>query len=144
MLKFLPEGSGSDLSIAIATVSKMIYRKSICIVISDFKTSKGWYELSLLAKKHDVIAIKIMDKIDSAIPVNGLLSIVDIETKQQGYFYGFYKRQTGMYKQFWENHHSNWIQECQKRGVSPLVINTDEDPVKALMHFFRRRQFDLR
>ena len=142
MLKFNAEGQGSDLAIAIETLLGVLYRKSICVILSDFKTSKGWHELSLLAKKHDVIAIKIVDPLDFKIPMSCMFSVIDAETKERGSFYGFHHKQLAKYEEFWKDHHSRWIKECQKRGVSSLVIDTNTDPIKSLIHFFRRRRFE--
>ena len=73
LLTLKPKGSGSELGRALRTMDESMKRRGICIIISDFKTSNYEKELSLLARKHDVIAIKIFDSNDISFPSIGFL-----------------------------------------------------------------------
>ena len=63
-----PAGRGSDLSLALRTVSESLKRRGIVIVISDFLTADYQRELALMAKRHDVIALRVSDPIEQELP----------------------------------------------------------------------------
>ena len=140
MMKLKAKGKGSDLGLALSTVNKSIKRRGICVILSDFKTSTGWRELTLLSKKHDVIAIKVTDPIDEKFPINGMVEIVDPETGFGDIVVGRSKSFQRQYKNFWDHYHYFWLKECQRRGVGTLMISTEDDPVVQLLKYFRRRK----
>lgn len=145
MMRLKATGSGSDLSIALSTLNKTLNRRAICVILSDFKTQSGWSDLSLLAKKHDVIAIKVTDPIDSVINVKGLISAVDPESGFSRFFIGRSKTLQDQYREFWEKNHYYWLKECQRRNVDTCVISTDKDPIQELTaHFKRRKKVEAR
>lgn len=135
-----PVGKGSDLSLALRTVCETQKRRGICIIISDYKTSGFWNELSILARKHDCIAVKIYDPADFWFPETGAIEIEDPETGKTilagGVFHGFKKN----YKEYYERHHLEWLTECHKRGVETLEIGSSDDPGMKLYEFFQKRK----
>jgi len=50
LLVFKPKGKGSDLRLALKAVGKFLKRKSVCVILSDFKTTGFWNELSIVAR----------------------------------------------------------------------------------------------
>jgi uncharacterized protein (DUF58 family) len=135
-----PEGRGSDLALALRTVGETQKRRGICIIISDYKTMDFWNELSIIARKHDCIAVKIHDPSDAVFPDTGTIEIQDPETGHcvlsGGVFPGFKNR----YKEYYEAHHIEWSTECRKRGVDTLEISSSDDPGLKLYEFFRSRK----
>lgn len=140
MLSFEPHGRGSNLSLALRTAGESLKRRGICVILSDFKTSGYSKDLTLLARKHDVIAIRITDPLDIEYPRSGLVHLADPETGQTVLAQGRSKRFRRSYEQFWENQRRMWRRECIRVGASPLEISSSDDPVAKLLHFFRRRR----
>jgi uncharacterized protein (DUF58 family) len=140
MLSFQPQGRGSDLGMALRTVVESMKRRGICVILSDFKTTGYSRPLTLLARKHDVIAVRITDPLDVEYPESGLVHMADPETGETlvapGTSKGFRRR----YESFWENQRRMWRRECIRVGASPLEISTWDDPVAKLLQFFRRRK----
>src|SRR5690606_11143529 len=79
LLSFKPRGSGSDLAGAIRTSADVLKRRGICIIISDFKSSGYQKDLSFLARRHDVIAIRISGPEELDFPAIGLATLADPE-----------------------------------------------------------------
>lgn len=134
------QSRGSDLAHAVRTVYESIKRRGICIIISDFRVNPSWRELSLLAKKHDVIAVKITDPSEKVFPLSGLAELVDPETGSTLHAAGSLPKFRRRYREFWNSHHLLWERECLRRGVAPLSISTNDDPVMSLLRFFDRRR----
>lgn len=140
MLSFEPTGRGSNLALALRTAGESLKRRGICVVLSDFKTSGYSKDLTLLARRHDVIAIRITDPLDVVYPRSGLVQLADPETGQTILAQGRSKRFRRSYEQFWENQRRMWRRECIRVGASPLEITSKDDPVAKLLHFFRGRR----
>jgi uncharacterized protein (DUF58 family) len=140
MATLQPIGTGSDLALACRIVHESQNRRGICVIVSDFRMETNLKELTLLSKKHDVIAVKILDPADRRFPKTGLIELVDPEERHRllavGSSGGFQRE----YREFWEMEHALWLRNCRKRGISPLLIRTDEDPAQSLIRFFTRRK----
>lgn len=139
MLSVQPRGTGSDLSLALRTVGESLPRRGICVVLSDFKTSNYYQELRLLARRHDTVAIRIVDSLDVEFPSSGILQLEDPESGREILASGSSAYRND-YRYFWQIHRKQWLRECSRRGVSALEVRTDEDPARRLIHFFRRRR----
>ncbi|MFP4363118.1 MAG: DUF58 domain-containing protein [Spirochaetia bacterium] len=140
MLAIEPEGTGSDLALSMRTVQEFSKQRGICVILSDFKSTGYWRELSQLSKKHDVIAIRVLDENDESFPKTGLLQLQDPETGETVLSYGKGKKFNAQYRKYWEAQKLRWTQECHKRGVDTLSIYTSEDPAERLIRFFKRRK----
>ncbi len=130
---------GSNLSLALTTASQTMKRRGICLILSDFRTTGYQKELSLLARKHDVIAIRLTDPLDHDFPSTGLVSLEDPESGLRWQGMGT-KGMRASYRQFWEHERYLWRKECQSAGVDILEISTEDDPAARLLHFFERRK----
>mgnify|MGYP006289460221 CR=1 FL=1 len=139
MLSFEPEGRGSDLAKAIRTVGESMKKRGVVVILSDFKTSGYLRDLSILSRRHDVIAIKVTDPLDQEFPSSGLVHLEDPETGRSTLAAGWSPKFRRSYREFWEHERARWFRECVERGVSPLEVFTDEDPASRIIQFFRRR-----
>jgi uncharacterized protein (DUF58 family) len=139
MLSFKPSGKGSDLSKAARTVSEVLKRRGICIILSDFKTAGYEKDLSLLSRRHDVIAIRIYDPVDEEFPSIGMVPLQDPETGKVILSVGKSKRFRKQYQAYRQIQRRQWIRICRRHGIGTLEINTSEDMIKKLIQYFDRR-----
>lgn len=77
-------GKKTDVAKALSYFGKVQQQKAICFLISDFITSDFSKALAPLAKKHDMIAIRIFDSQEVRIPPMHLVTFRDLETKNMG------------------------------------------------------------
>lgn len=140
MVQFQPLDKGSDLGLAIKTTGETLSRRGICVILSDFKSQGYWRNLSILAKRHDVLAIRFISPEEIHFPATGLIKIADAESGKSliglGTNWQFRKR----YQTYWALQRKQWFRECLRRGVSPLEIYSDEDPLPKLIRFFQKRK----
>jgi uncharacterized protein (DUF58 family) len=81
-----PRGTGTatDLGELLRAAAKLIKRRSLVFVVSDFISEPGWASaLSQLSQRHEVVAIRIHDPLESRLPDLGLVTIEDAETGEQ-------------------------------------------------------------
>lgn len=140
LLSCRPAGRGSDLALVLRTVCESLKRRGICVIISDFKTTGYWNEISLLARKHDVIALRLSDPTDYSYPESGMVELEDPETREMMIGEGPLKSFRRRYRSYWEKHYLEWQSGCRSRGIETLEISTSDDPGAKLMEFFQRRK----
>jgi uncharacterized protein (DUF58 family) len=139
ILYFKPEDSRTDLNVALEYLSRVIKRKSIVFLISDFLTEDYEKSLQIANKKHDIIAIDIIDPREVEIPSVGLLELEDAETGEtvmvdtsnpavRGSFYSQSKDERESREKFFKS-----------IGVDNINIHTDRSYVEPITKFFRMR-----
>ncbi len=140
LLTLEPAGRGSDLDLALKGVYKNLKRRGICVVVSDFRCSGYWDTLSLVARRHDCIAVKVMDPADTDYPPTGLAELEDPESGATLLAPGFSAVFRRRYNRFWQEEHERWIERLRRTGVETLPVNTSADPGEALRRFFQSRR----
>jgi len=133
-------GCGSDLSAALKSAAQTLKRKSIVVVLSDFRCDGYQSELNLLARKHDVIAVRLTDPMDKEFPDTGLVELEDPETGEGFTAWGKSRVLKKEYAEFWDDHRRSWLNTCRSAGVDTLEVGTEEEPADSLLAFFRRRR----
>ena len=139
ILYFKPEDSRTNLNVALEYLSRVIKRKSIVFLISDFLTENYEKALQIANKKHDIIAIDIIDPREVEIPSVGLLELEDAETGEtvmidtsnlaiRGSFYSQSKEERESREKFFKS-----------IGVDNININTNQSYVEPIVKFFRMR-----
>lgn len=135
-----PAGRGSDLALALRTTGEALKRRGVVIVISDFKTRGYLPDLTLMGRRHDVIAVRVSDPLDRAFPVSGLVRLDDPESRRTMLAPGYSRRFRESYAEYWEQHRKSWLAECRKRGIGTMEVSTDQDPAVALIRYFDTRK----
>ena len=72
----------TDIPLALDYVAKVMRRRATVFVVSDFLETGFKKPLSLLNKRHDVIAVPVRDRVEVAMPSVGLIEVQDAETGQ--------------------------------------------------------------
>lgn len=135
--KQLKTASGTRLDIALRSINRFLKKRGICVIVSDFKTQNYERELSILVKKHDVIAIKLNDETMYKLPKIGSVPIFEPERGFKTLLYTNSLRYRQQAKDFWTQHHKQWVERCKKLGVAHLSIGNNEDPIPILLRFFK-------
>ncbi len=134
-----PSTEGSNLGSTLRTVRESMKRRGILVIISDFQAGDYQRELSLVAKRHDVIAIKVSDPVMRGLPDFSLLSVSDSETGRTAILDGRSRRFRFEFEHFWNQQRQQWLRECGRQGISAIEISTVDNVAERLIHFFRRR-----
>jgi uncharacterized protein (DUF58 family) len=135
-----PVGRGSDLALALRTTGEALKRRGVVIVISDFKTHGYLPDLTLMGRRHDVIAIRIVDPVDREFPARGLVRLEDPESRRTILAPGSSARFRESYRDYWETERKQWQSECRRRRIGTLEVHTDRDPAAQLIRFFETRK----
>ena len=139
LLTIEPRTGGTQLSKALKYFNNTTKQKSIAFVLSDFIDANYNDALRIAGKKHDVIGIKLYDKMDLQLPRAGMLHVKDAETGNQKWIDtdDLFVRHSYEQEFFRITKYSNDI--FKKAGCDLLHLRTDEDYVKVLQRFFFSR-----
>ena len=83
MIYFKPENKRTDLKNTLDYMSKVIKKRSIIFIVSDFISEDFSKPLKLLKNKHDIIAINMYDIREVQLPDVGYIELEDEETGEQ-------------------------------------------------------------
>ncbi len=131
-----PKRKGTNLTEALRFFNNSTRQKSISFVLSDFLDINFGDAIKVAGKKHDIIGVKVYDKMDVQLPDAGLLQVSDAETGETKLVDSsdYWVRQQ-YEKQFFD--HTEWCKSVfLKSGSDLLHVRTDEDYVKVLQKFF--------
>lgn len=139
LLTVEPKTSGTNLDEAIRYFNNTTRQKSIAFLLSDFLDSGYQNDLKVIGKRHDVIGIKVYDKMDMNLPDLGLLQMKDAETGNTKWV----DTSDAMVRHNYQQHFLKESDACKsnfrKAGAELLHVRTDEDYIKILQQFFLRR-----
>ena len=138
-----PSGAPTNLKELLLAGRQIIPRRSLVFVVSDFISTPGWVQpLAQLARRHEIVAVRLFDPLEIALPDLGLLAIQDSETGEQVWVD---THDTGFRKRFSaaaERREHSVRAALGNAGVDTLELSTEDDLVEAIVRFadLRRRR----
>lgn len=140
ILYFEPKGAGTDLRTAVETVYRTVRKHSVIFVLSDFPEGDYDDALRILARKHDVTALRVTDPAEGDLPVSGLLHLEDPETGRTAIVNtdspGFRKR----FRRLSAERDERLRKRFRSMRVDLVELRTDRPYVPELMRHFRSRR----
>ncbi|MGE5090007.1 MAG: DUF58 domain-containing protein [Candidatus Levyibacteriota bacterium] len=131
----------TDLREFLEAGERLIPRRSVVFVVSDFISVRGYADaLARLARRHEVIAVRLHDPLESTLPDLGLLTMQDAETGEQLFVDthdpAFRKR----FERAAQRREAALRQAFFDAGVDALELSTDADLVDAILRFAAMRR----
>jgi uncharacterized protein (DUF58 family) len=133
----------TDLAVVLRAALGITRRRSLVVVVSDFITEPGWERpLAMLARRHDVVAIQVLDRREFELPAAGMIYVEDAETGEQIFVdtddAGFQRRLRAAA----DERQAALTDGARRAGTDLFTITTDEDLVRALARIaeLRRRR----
>jgi uncharacterized protein (DUF58 family) len=133
-------GKTSDLGAALAGLERILKRRSVIIIISDFFCMHWEQELGRLCRKHDAIAIRITDPLDTILWKAGLINMEDPETGARISAATGFSSFRSAWGQWHQDRSTVWNAAIRRAGASPLEISTKDGALLSLTRFFRGRK----
>ncbi|MBN2343540.1 MAG: DUF58 domain-containing protein [Deltaproteobacteria bacterium] len=139
ILKFRPEGKGTDISCGLDYLNKVTKRKAVGVLISDFQDERYEQSLRLANSRHDLVPICISDPVEEVLPGMGVVYMEDSETGEvfavdtdsrqvrEAFEYEMKKRRASREHLF------------RKNRIDFVNMSSGTDDMTPLVNFFRRR-----
>ncbi len=139
VLYFKPQHPRTDINCALEFLARVIKRRSVVFLVSDFLSSGFEKMLSIANKKHDLVAIKIADPREIELPDVGFIELEDTETDEQ---ISIDTKDPEVRKSFYEyalKEKTMLDRGFRSMDLDHIHITTDKSYVEPLMAFFRVR-----
>ncbi len=140
MLYFEPEGRGTDLAGALDYLNLVLHRRSVVFMISDFLAPDFTKSLTVSSKRHDLVAMPVIDKGESELPNVGIITLEDAETGAQIDVNTSSKAVRRALREINEERLEDLEYLLRSRRVDIVRLSTTEDYLLPLRNFFELRE----
>ncbi|MDP4182609.1 MAG: DUF58 domain-containing protein [Bacillota bacterium] len=126
ILNFEPLHNGTNLTEALQHFNRIEKKRSVVFLISDFLDDGYRKDVKITSNRHDLVLIRVVDRAEELIPAGAIFTFEDLESGETIVL---------------DNMNSDYRPENNLALSKKNFINiyTDEDYVKPLKQFFRRR-----
>jgi uncharacterized protein (DUF58 family) len=135
--------TSTDLAALLRAGDHMAHRRSLIFVVSDFISRPGWdTALARLARRHEVIAVRLVDPLERELPAVGLASLQDAESGEQIFVDTLDPKLRKRFAALVEQRDAALLDAFARANVAAIELATDDDLLDALLRFaeLRRRQ----
>jgi uncharacterized protein (DUF58 family) len=143
ILQFEPKGKKTNIELGLSYLNRVIKKKAIVFVLSDFIDQGYTQAIKVSSKKHDLIALRISDACENKIPSKGIFKMRDPETAEEFYINFSDKK---FQKQFISRNQqieTEMMRICKKYQIDYIHINDESNYEKPLFDFFLKRKRKL-
>ncbi len=140
ILYFEPKGRGTAPAEALNYLNRIVHRRSVVFLISDFQTPNFSKELSVTSRRHDLIAVPIIDPNEEQLPDVGRITLEDAETGEQIEVNTSDRNVRQAYLRAFARRTEDRLREFRRKRIDTISLRTHEDYVPALRVFFRNRE----
>src|SRR5438105_2052539 len=142
----LARSAATDLQQLLHSAYQVMPRRSLVFVVSDFISLPGWERpLAQLARRHEVVAVRLYDRLEMELPDLGLVVMQDAETGDQVVVDTHDRRFRKRFAAVAERREADVRASFRKAGVDALELATDDNLTDAILRFavLRKRRSQL-
>ncbi len=141
LLRPVSGGAVTDLSRLLDTAARIVRRRSLVVLISDFISEPGWERpLLRLTERHEVVAVRLVDPREYELPDAGLLFVQDAETGEQMLVDSSDPELRRRLAAVAEQHDASVQRGVAQARVDLHVVSTEDDLVSAFVRMAESRR----
>lgn len=140
LLTFQPSGTGTDLAAALEFTSRVLRRRAVVFVLSDWIASGYERALEMVARRHDTIGVQLIDARDGVLPDAGLIALRDPESNAWRYVDSSRLEVREPLARLTAERDERLSRTLRRHGVDLIRLRTGESYVVPLLAFFRMRE----
>lgn len=134
-----PRGTGTSISAALEYLQRVVTKRAVVFLLSDFQDEGYDRALRVASRKHDVVALTVTDPRESELPPVGLIAVRDPETGKTGVIDSGSARVRRIYAEAAARTREQLLDTVRRTGVGFLELSTAEDYERPLVRFFHER-----
>ncbi|RUL87318.1 DUF58 domain-containing protein [Tautonia sociabilis] len=139
MLVASPTSSRKTALTAAVARPRRFARRGLVVVLGDFLSPEPVGPWRRLARRGEVVAVRVSDPREERLPEAGILALEDAETGRRRVIDTGSKRLRAAYARAAEARRRSFRSWCDATGVAGLELSTDDDPLGPLLRYFRGR-----
>ncbi|WP_297126758.1 DUF58 domain-containing protein [uncultured Porphyromonas sp.] len=137
ILSIEPEGSGTDISVALRFAHNVQRKSCTLFLLSDFIDGSDYAKtLAVVRNKHDLLAMQVYDPHEAELPIVGLLRVRDAETGEVRMIDSSSKSVRKQYRDYWQELSVKLRETFSKYNIGYASVSTSEDYVPRLQRLF--------
>ena len=137
ILSIEPEGSGTDISVALRFAHNVQRKSCTLFLLSDFIDGSDYAKtLAVVRNKHDLLAMQVYDPHEAELPMVGLLRVKDAETGEVRMIDSTSKSVRKQYRDYWQELSVKLRETFSKYNIGYASVSTSEDYVPRLQRLF--------
>lgn len=140
ILNFEPEGKGTSIDTGLVYLNKVIKKKAILFLLSDFIDQGFSRSLKIAAQKHDLIAVKISDVREASLPESGVFILKDHESGEEFFIDFSAKKVKENFLQDFKKNETQLLELFKRYDVDFIGIDSEKEYEKPLFDFFLKRK----
>ena len=140
ILFFKPQGRGTDAAVALGYLNRVVTRRSVVFLISDFQTRDFSRELSITSRRHDLVAIPVIDPKEEELPDVGIVVLEDAETGELIEINTSDRSMRAAYSHLFDKRRDELLKSLRRKRIDTIALKTDGDYLPALRNFFKTRE----
>ena len=134
-----PRSRRTSIGTALTHILRVLHRRSIVLIVSDFLDDGFEKPLRMVARRHDTVAVHLQDRRERSMPAVGLLDLTDPETGETHLFDSGSARVRRAFEAHDRARREALSTLLRRSRVDQVEIFSDEDYVEPLVRFFRAR-----
>lgn len=134
------QSSLTDIDAMFRCALSIVQRKSVVIILSDFKGKWSENLLSPLAQKHDLVVIQVSDPTEIKIPKMGIIPLIDKESNKTIWINSSSKQYREHLKEKFMANSKKIESVCKKYRSRYVLITNGEDYFPKLVELFTPRE----
>jgi len=134
-----PKAKGTSLKNALEYLAKVQKGKSIVFLISDFIDEGFEKQLRIISKKHDLLLIRVSDKMEEILPPHGLIELEDSETGELFTVDPANSLWRETFARLGDVRKGEWETLLKKMKIDSIDIDTINPYIVPLRNFFKKR-----
>ncbi|MEW6096082.1 MAG: DUF58 domain-containing protein [bacterium] len=139
LLYFEPQATNTDINCALEYLSRVVRKKAVVFLVSDFLAKDYDKALKIANKKHDVIAIKITDPREMELPNVGFIELEDAEIGEEILIDTTDLELRNTFRELNLKRQTQRNKLFGSTGIDSIDIHTDKSYVEPIMSFFMMR-----
>jgi uncharacterized protein (DUF58 family) len=140
LLNFKPRPASTDIVGALDYLGRITTKRSVVFLVSDFQAEGFEKKMRVLGKRHDLIAVTIVDPREVSLPDVGLIELEDAETGEMVLVDTSSAAVRKRYERLGREEQTRLKELFNSMGVDQIEVMTDRDYVPRLISFFRVRE----
>lgn len=140
LMAFQPAGTGTRMAAALDYVNRVTTRRAVVFVVSDWIGVDPGAALDITARRHDTIAVQLVDPRERELPDVGLVTVADPETGAWRYLDTSSAAVRTGFRARGVRFDAGVRETLARRGIDHIRLETGRDYVAPLLSFFTRRE----
>jgi len=148
ILYHIPEATGTDTVKALDVANRLLHRRAIVFLISDFETTANptvaradlRRAMRRTNRRHDLVAVHVEDPREKELPDVGIVALEDAESGEVIELDTASRAVRRRFKEMSLERGRRLVSDFRSEGIDTLQLQTDAAYMPALQRFFKTRE----